>query len=53
VRTHRAAIVNIDRVSKVSKDAGETVLVLRNGIRIPVSRRRRARVIKLLRLQTK
>jgi two-component system LytT family response regulator len=53
VRTHRAAIVNMDRVSKVSKDAGETVLVLRSGIRIPVSRRRRARVIKLLRLQTK
>jgi len=52
VRTHRAAIVNMDRVSKVSKEAGETVLILENEARIPVSRRRRARVIRLLRLQT-
>ena len=52
VRTHRAAIVNMDRVSKVCREAGETVLILRNGKRIPVSRRRRARVIRLLRLQT-
>ena len=52
VRTHRAAIVNIDRVNEVCKKTGETILVLRSGTRIPVSRRRRARVIKLLRLQT-
>src|SRR5258708_13972407 len=52
-RTHRSPIVNMDRVSKLLKDEGETPLVLRSGMRIPVSRRRRARVIKLLRLQTR
>jgi len=52
VRTHRAAIVNIDRVNEVCKKTGETILILQSGTRIPVSRRRRARVIKLLRLQT-
>lgn len=52
VRTHRAAIVNIERVKEVSQDAGETFLILRSGTRIPVSRRRRARVIRLLRPQT-
>ena len=52
VRTHRTAIVNIDRVNEVCKKTGETILVLQSGTRIPVSRRRRARVIKLLRLQT-
>jgi two-component system LytT family response regulator len=50
VRTHRGAIVNVQRVGRISKDAGETVLVLRSGIRIPVSRRRRASVLKLLRV---
>jgi len=53
VRTHRSAIVNVNRVSEVRKETGETVLILRSGRRIPISRRRRARVIKLLRLQTK
>ena len=52
VRTHRAAIVNIDRVNEVCKKTGETILVLQSGTRIPVSRRRRARVIRLLRQQT-
>jgi two-component system LytT family response regulator len=52
VRTHRSAIVNVGRVSELRKEKGETVLLLRSGIRIPVSRRRRQRVIKLLRLQT-
>jgi two-component system LytT family response regulator len=49
VRAHRSAIVNVDRISEVQKENGETRLVLRNGIRIPVSRRRRARVTRLLR----
>jgi two-component system LytT family response regulator len=49
VRVHRSAIVNIDRVCEVQKEDGEARLVLRNGIRIPVSRRRRAHVAKLLR----
>ena len=51
VRTHRSAIVNINRVCEVKKEEGETLLVLRDGTRIPVSRRRRARIIKLLRLK--
>jgi two-component system LytT family response regulator len=51
VRTHRSAIVNVDRVSEVRKETGETFLILRSGACIPVSRRRRARVIRLLRLQ--
>jgi len=52
VRTHRAAIVNVDRVNKICKETGETVLILQSGTRIPVSRRRRARVIRLLRQLT-
>ena len=52
VRTHRSAIVNVNRVSEVRKETGETVLILRSGVHIPVSRRRRARVIRRLRPQT-
>ena len=48
VRTHRSAIVNVDRVRELRKEAGETVLVIGNGVRVPVSRRRRTRVAKLL-----
>jgi two-component system LytT family response regulator len=44
VRAHRSAIVNIDRVREVRNEAGETMLVLRNGARVPVSRRRREQV---------
>jgi two-component system LytT family response regulator len=51
VRAHRSAIVNLDRVCEVRREAGEILLVLRNGVRIPVSRRRRTRVTKLLRRQ--
>ena len=53
VRTHRSAIVNVDRVSEVRKETGETFLILRSGASIPVSRRRRAHVTRLLRLQKK
>jgi two-component system LytT family response regulator len=53
VRTHRSAIVNLDRVKEVHRDGGETVLVLEGGTNIPVSRRRRARVCQLLRLRVK
>jgi two-component system LytT family response regulator len=49
VRPHRSAIVNIDRVRELRSQGGETLLVLRNGVRVPVSRRRRARVIGILR----
>jgi len=48
LRTHRSAIVNVDRVCELQKQAGETFLLLRSGIRIPVSRRRRPRVTRLL-----
>ena len=49
MRVHRSAIVNLDRVCAVRREAGELLLVLRNGVRIPVSRRRRTHVTKLLR----
>jgi len=49
LRTHRSAIVNVDRICEVRKENGETLLVLKNGIRVPVSRRRRAQVSRLLR----
>ena len=51
VRAHRSAIVNIDRVREIRTDRGETILVLGNEVRVPVSRRRRARVTRLLRRQ--
>ena len=41
LRTHRSAIVNMDRVSEVRMESGEMVLVLQDGQRVPVSRRRR------------
>jgi two-component system LytT family response regulator len=49
VRAHRSAIVNVDRVREVRTEAGETILLLGNGVRVPVSRRRRARLTKLIR----
>jgi two-component system LytT family response regulator len=49
VRAHRSAIVNINRVSELRSEHGGTLLVLRNGVRVSVSRRRRARVTRLLR----
>ena len=51
VRTHRSAIVNVDRVCELRREMGETILVLRSGTRVPVSRRRRAQVTSVLRLQ--
>jgi len=49
VRAHRSAIVNIDCVRKLRKAAGETVLVLNDGVGITVSRRRREQVMRVLR----
>jgi two-component system LytT family response regulator len=50
VRVHRSAIVRIDQVRELRQDGegdlGE--LILRNGTRVPVSRRRRAAVRALL-----
>ncbi len=51
VRAHRSAIVNVDRIREVRNEQGETTLLLSNGVCVPVSRRRRARVTRLLRLQ--
>jgi two-component system, LytTR family, response regulator len=48
VRAHRGAIVNIDRVRELRAGDGDTVLVLRDGTRVPVSRRRREQVAKRL-----
>ena len=50
VRAHRGAIVNLDRVRELRADAGDTVLVLRDGTRVPVSRRRREQVARRLRV---
>jgi two-component system LytT family response regulator len=50
VRAHRSAIVNVDRVREVRNEQGETILLLGDGVRVPVSRRRRARVTRLIRL---
>ena len=44
VRLHRGAIVQIDRIRELRNEA-----VLRDGTRIPISRRRRARIDQLLR----
>ena len=49
VRTHRSAIVNVDRVRELRKENGETLLVISKGVRVPVSRRRRRKVARLLR----
>lgn len=50
VRTHRSALVNVERVRELrAEPAGEAVLVLRDGTRVPVSRRRREQVASLLR----
>ena len=48
LRTHRSAIVNVDRVAELRRETGETWLILRHGVRIPLSRRRRAQVIRLI-----
>jgi two-component system LytT family response regulator len=50
VRVHRSAIVALDRVRELrSVDLGEWVVVLRDGTRVPVSRRRRERVAEAIR----
>ena len=49
VRTHRSAIVNVERVTELRRETGESFLILAGGTRIPISRRRRARIARLLR----
>ena len=49
-RVHRSAIVRLDRVREMrTVSGGESVLVLRDGTRVPVSRRRREQVASLIR----
>ena len=48
LRVHRSAIVNIDRVRELRTAQGESMLVLRDGTRVPVSRRRREQVATML-----
>lgn len=50
VRTHRSAIVNVGFVRQLrGASGGETALLLRDGTRIPVSRRRREAVLQRVR----
>ena len=50
VRVHRSAIVNLDRVRELrAESSGESAVVLRDGTRVPVSRRRREQVADALR----
>jgi two-component system LytT family response regulator len=50
VRVHRSAIVPLDRVRELrSTGLGEWVVVLRDGTRVPVSRRRREQVAEAIR----
>ena len=54
VRVHRSAIVRLDRVREIrSTGPGESVLILRDGTRVPVSRRRREQVTDLIRRLTR
>lgn len=50
VRVHRSAIVALDRVRELrSTGLGEWTVVLRDGTRVPVSRRRREQVAQVIR----
>lgn len=50
VRVHRSAIINLERVREYRADApGDRAVLLRDGTRIAVSRRRREQVVELLR----
>lgn len=48
VRVHRGAIVNTRWITEVRSESGDTVVVLRDGTRLPVSRRRRAALAEAL-----
>jgi two-component system LytT family response regulator len=41
VRVHRGAMVNIARIRELRTSAGDVVVILQDGTRLPVSRRRR------------
>jgi two-component system LytT family response regulator len=48
VRVHRNAVVNLARIRELHHGAGELVVVLHGGARLPVSRRRREALERLL-----
>jgi two-component system LytT family response regulator len=49
VRVHRGAIVSIAHIREVRSTDGDTIVILRDGTRLPVSRRRRAALAGALR----
>jgi two-component system LytT family response regulator len=49
VRVHRSAIVNVERIRELRAVEGEVILVLRDGAEVPVSRRRREAVHRVIR----
>jgi two-component system, LytTR family, response regulator len=50
VRVHRGALVRLDRIREVrSTPSGQTVVLLRDGTTVPVSRRRRAALDAMIR----
>jgi two-component system LytT family response regulator len=50
VRIHRSALVRIDRIREIcSPERGTAMVVLRDGTRVPISRRKRERVTALIR----
>jgi two-component system LytT family response regulator len=49
VRVHRGAMVNVTRIREVRTTDGDTVAILHDGTRIPVSRRRRPALVGALR----
>lgn len=49
LRTHRSAIVNVARIRELQAfTPGESILLLANGARVPLSRRRKAVLERLL-----
>jgi two-component system, LytTR family, response regulator len=50
LRVHRGALVNVARIRRLDRmDGGELVVVLQTGVRVGVSRARRAGVLRVLR----
>lgn len=51
MRVHRSALVNLARIQRLDRlEGGELVIILQSGTRVPVSRARRARVMRELRV---
>jgi two-component system LytT family response regulator len=48
LRVHRGAMVNIGRIRELRTSGGDAVVVLQDGTRLPVSRRRRQALVAAL-----